>query len=282
MALHMAHKFSSLIEAYCKAHGVAVPDGFHRRAASRYVVILLGSSPPMLVARTWFKPADVVHYLKQYVQPGDGVGVVATPLPVRILDFKDMMELSYMGGARLRSIGPMSGAVQQGEEADARRSDPDCRPHMLSLSDFSIQPRGSRTFDVWSHAIGFATPMGRFDVDCVVDIAAKPTVEMLGELEPLLAFVLEHNHDLLLAIHEHYLLACRDTAWMRELQLPIGLGAEQIVPLLRFRAVSVAHMAGAEIGTDARRPCIHIVPAWDEEHALFFAVHDGIAVRLVQ
>ena len=124
--------------------------------------------------------------------------------------------------------------------------------------------------------------MGRFDVECIVDIAARPTIRMLGELEPLLAFVLEHNHDVLLAVHEHYLLACRDTAWMRELQLPIGLGAEQLVPLLSFRSVCVAHRAGDEIYTDARWPYIHIVPAWDEEHALFLAVRDGIVVRLEQ
>lgn len=104
----MAHKFSSLIEEYCQARGITVPDGFHRRAASRYVVILNTSDPPKLVAMTWFAQADVVHYLKQYVQaiPGEGLG--ASQLPVKILDFKDMVELSYRGGARLERVGPFA------------------------------------------------------------------------------------------------------------------------------------------------------------------------------
>jgi len=64
--------------------------GFDRRSASRYAVIVL-TTPPKLVARTWFKQQDVVYYLAH----------CGNTLPKRILDFKDGFELIYSKGKRL-------------------------------------------------------------------------------------------------------------------------------------------------------------------------------------
>lgn len=104
----MASKFSSLIETYCQARGIIVPDGFHRRAASRYAVILTNSDPPKLVAMTCFKQVDVVNYVKQYVLTGAGVGPDSPLIPARIFDFKDMVEFSFCGSARLQPLGPIA------------------------------------------------------------------------------------------------------------------------------------------------------------------------------
>jgi hypothetical protein len=153
------------------------------------------------------------------------------------------------------------------------------RPRLL-LSDFAVQQRGRRTFDVWAHTKGFDTSMGRFDVECIVDIAATPSRQMLDSLEPLLAFTVERTHEVLLAVHAHYLLACRDTRWMQELQLPIELAPEQLVDLLIFRSVSVCHRADDDVASDVRSPYMHLIPAWDEEHALYLGVRNGAVVRL--
>ena len=91
----MAGKYSSLIKEYCKQHGVSLPAGFERRTASRYAVIVVDGADLSLVATTWYKQADVIYYLEKF-----GAG-----RKVRVLDFKDSVELEKDGGRRLRPIG---------------------------------------------------------------------------------------------------------------------------------------------------------------------------------
>jgi hypothetical protein len=86
----MAERYAARIRRYCEARGISIPIGFNRRAANRYAIIEL-SSPPKLVARTWFNQEDVVYYLSMV---GDGV-------PRQILDFKDGDEL-ILNGKELR------------------------------------------------------------------------------------------------------------------------------------------------------------------------------------
>jgi hypothetical protein len=86
----MAECYVDRIRRYCEANGIAIPIGF-RDAAQRYAVIDL-SGPPKLLARTWFNQADVVYYLERLA--GEG--------PRRILDFKEGVELHYVGRSRLR------------------------------------------------------------------------------------------------------------------------------------------------------------------------------------
>jgi hypothetical protein len=92
----MANHYQDRIEEYCKAHGVDIPVGFYRHAGSRYAAIDMDSNPPKLIARRWFKHEDVVYYLRN-LAPGKRM---------RILDFKDRVELLYDGGSRLQRGHP--------------------------------------------------------------------------------------------------------------------------------------------------------------------------------
>jgi len=92
-------KYTKLIEDFCKRQGIAVPPGFYRRAACPLAVIRTDSSPPKLVAMTWFKKEDVVYYIEHMVMAESGEN---TQPPVRIFDFKAQEEVEYTGGKRLR------------------------------------------------------------------------------------------------------------------------------------------------------------------------------------
>ena len=88
----MAEPYRARIEEYCKAQGVEIPVGFYRHAGGQYAAIDMESNPPKLVARRWFKQEDVVYYLQN----------LALGKRMRILDFKERVELVYQGGARLQ------------------------------------------------------------------------------------------------------------------------------------------------------------------------------------
>ncbi|QNN20977.1 hypothetical protein HED60_01380 [Planctomycetales bacterium ZRK34] len=90
----VAERFKSIIRRYCETNGISIPIGFKRGSASRYAIIQL-STPPKLVARTWFAQADVIYYIQH----------VADETPLRILDFKGKDELSFDGGNRLKRVG---------------------------------------------------------------------------------------------------------------------------------------------------------------------------------
>lgn len=97
------------IESYCGIRGIEIPEGFYRHPASRFVVIRLDSSPPKLVARTWSSVTDVIYYLSRLLAAE--LSIPADALPVRILDFKELLELTYTGGTRLSRNGPIEGLV---------------------------------------------------------------------------------------------------------------------------------------------------------------------------
>jgi hypothetical protein len=91
----MAVRYSTLIHDYCVANGIEIPVGFGRHSASRYAVVV-ESTPPKLVARTWFTQQDVVYYLARCTDSS----------PKRILDFKEGIELIYANGKRLTHGSP--------------------------------------------------------------------------------------------------------------------------------------------------------------------------------
>jgi hypothetical protein len=91
----MTESYRERIAAFCSSEGIQVPSGFHRHPGSRYAVVDLDSAPPKLVATTWFKQADVLHYLKNF----------AVGRKLRVLDFKDRRELVFDGSERLNT-GP--------------------------------------------------------------------------------------------------------------------------------------------------------------------------------
>ncbi len=83
----VAERYKDKIEAFCKESGVAIPSGFYRHSTSRYAAIDLESSPPKLIARTWFNQEDAAYYLANL---GQGRSM-------RILDFQDRRELLFNG-----------------------------------------------------------------------------------------------------------------------------------------------------------------------------------------
>ena len=89
----MAEKYRPMIRKYCEANGISVPIGFSRGNVNRYAVIQL-TTPPKLVARTWFKQEDVVYFLEHLVDD----------TPLQILDFKELQVLSYEDGKRLKRV----------------------------------------------------------------------------------------------------------------------------------------------------------------------------------
>jgi hypothetical protein len=91
----MAERYTEKIRRYCSNGGIQVPAGFDRHAASRYAIVQL-TDPPKLVARTWFKVADVIYYLN----------LRTDDTPLRILDFKENQELAHDGGSTLTRIKP--------------------------------------------------------------------------------------------------------------------------------------------------------------------------------
>jgi hypothetical protein len=90
----MPERYTDKVRRYCNANGIAVPVGFGRHPASRYVVVEL-TDPPKLVARTWFKQEDVAYFFEHRVDSA----------PCRILDFKEGEELQFSGGKRLKRVG---------------------------------------------------------------------------------------------------------------------------------------------------------------------------------
>jgi len=97
----MPKKYEDLIADYCAREGIAVPPGFARLTPSRYVIIRTHLSPPKLIAKTWFKTADVVYYIEHFLAPELGE---ALPQSIRILDFQEGEELAYRGGQQLAKV----------------------------------------------------------------------------------------------------------------------------------------------------------------------------------
>jgi len=101
----MPKKYERLIGDYCAREGIAVPPGFARLTPSRYAIIRTHLSPPKLIAKTWFKTADVVYYIEHFLAPELGE---ALPQSIRILDFQEGEELAYRGGQRLDRFSTFS------------------------------------------------------------------------------------------------------------------------------------------------------------------------------
>jgi hypothetical protein len=101
----MPTKYDRIIGDYCTRHGISVPGGFSRLTPSRYAIIRTHLTPPKLIAKTWFKTADVLYYIEHFLQPELGD---ALPQSIRILDFQDGEELAYTGGKRFDRVSTFS------------------------------------------------------------------------------------------------------------------------------------------------------------------------------
>jgi hypothetical protein len=97
----MPRKYERLIRNYCVREGITVPPGFARLTPSRYVIVRIQPSPSKLIAKTWFKTADVVYYIENFLVPELGDELDQS---IRILDFEIGEELTYTGGQRLNRV----------------------------------------------------------------------------------------------------------------------------------------------------------------------------------
>jgi hypothetical protein len=87
----MAERYTDRIKTYCDANGIAIPAGFYRHSASRYVAVDYGYRPARLVAKTWFKQEDMIYYATH----------LAAGKTLRFLDFKERRELRFNEGHEL-------------------------------------------------------------------------------------------------------------------------------------------------------------------------------------
>lgn len=94
----MPTKYERLIRDYCATYGISVPAGFGRLTPCRYAIIRTHVTPPKLIAKTWFKTADVLYYIEQFLLPELGESLAQS---IRILDFQAGEELTFSGGKRL-------------------------------------------------------------------------------------------------------------------------------------------------------------------------------------
>jgi|SRR5436190_9932591 len=101
----MPTKYERLVGDYCARHGITVPPGFARLTPSRYVIIRTHNTPPKLIAKTWFKTADVVYYIKHFLLPELGESLSRS---IRILDFQKGEEFAFTGGERLDKVSAFS------------------------------------------------------------------------------------------------------------------------------------------------------------------------------
>jgi hypothetical protein len=101
----MPKKYERLIEDYCARQGITVPPGFARHSPSRYAIVRTHLTPPKLIAKTWFKTADVHYYIEQFLLPELGDALSQS---IRILDFQEGEELAYTGSKRLDRVSTFS------------------------------------------------------------------------------------------------------------------------------------------------------------------------------
>jgi hypothetical protein len=101
----MPRKYERLIGDYCAREGISVPPGFARHTPSRYAIVRTHPPPPKLIAKTWFKTADVLYYIEHFLAPELGEALSQS---IRILDFQEGEELAYRGGQRLNRVSSFS------------------------------------------------------------------------------------------------------------------------------------------------------------------------------
>src|SRR5262245_11292389 len=143
----------------------------------------------------------------------------------------------------------------------------------MTLSDFTKQPRGAYAFDFWTANKAIPSPMGEFTVELQMGVGdnAPPDNEMLRHAEELVALFradVEIIHD---KVFEHYQMMTDDSDWLEMCGVPANLDRDGILEHLEVRTLSVLR------GGDEDEPYVsrvYIVPAWDEEHAIYLA-HQG-------
>jgi hypothetical protein len=152
-------------------------------------------------------------------------------------------------------------------------------PCLMTIADFDKQPRGPHLFDWWVGRQRIATPLGLFSVEFQMldDDDTNPSDdEMLRRASGLVTYTGSHGEFILDIVFGYYLLAAEERDWMEDCGIPRGLPRNRIADYVREdRSLVVArHLNWDQPYTTS----IHVVPLWDEEHALSLEFRDGAIV----
>jgi len=147
----------------------------------------------------------------------------------------------------------------------------------MTITDFEKQQRGPYLFDWWLGKTQVPTPLGLFSVEFQIlddGDTNPPDDEMLWRAVELKTYAERHGDYLLDIVFAYYLLAAEDDPdWLEFCKVPHGLTRDNIAEYVREdRSLVVSrHLDWDEAYSSA----IHIVPLWDEEHALSLAFRGG-------
>ena len=149
----------------------------------------------------------------------------------------------------------------------------------MTIADFHKQPRGSYLFDWWLAEERITTPLGLFSVEFQMlgnDDTNPPDDEMLKKAFALVRYASNRGNYILDIVFGHYLLAAEDPDWLKTCGVPRALKREQIADQVRGdRSLVVSRHLDWD---EPYNSSIHIVPLWDEEHALTLDFRDGAVV----
>lgn len=103
-----------------------------------------------------------------------------------------------------------------------------------------------------------------------------PDDGMLKRVSELMVYAQSHGEYLLDIVYGHYLLASDDPDWLESCGVPLDLTRDTVAGFLREdRSLLVSRHLD---WTEPYSSSIHVVPMWDEEHALALYFCDGAIV----
>lgn len=145
----------------------------------------------------------------------------------------------------------------------------------MTISEFQKQPRGPYSFDYWVWHKRVPSPLGDFSVEFQMlgdDDTNPPDEEMLRRASELVRYAATHGDYILDIVFGHYRLA-GESDWLDMADVPRGLTRETVSSQVRDDRTLVVsrHLDWDEPYASA----IHVVPLWDEEHALSLEFRDG-------
>lgn len=151
----------------------------------------------------------------------------------------------------------------------------------MRVTDFRKQPRGGYAFDYWVWNRQVATPLGSFAVEFQMlgdGDSNPPDEEMIKRASELVKYAGEHGDYILDIVFGYYLYSAERHGWLEMFDIPRDLSRDKISVYVREdRTLVVSRHLDWDEPYDSS---IHVVPLWDEEHALTLTFRDGAIVEV--